>query len=109
MTIASILHSIFSPQPKPKTGDRRTTKNGGLQIRIPFMIYDSDGHPIACRCTGGRQSYEWRKPSELPPDFRHLLTDEENKSYAAETRRPRYSRRHSAKVSRSAAVRADRR
>lgn len=59
---------------KPATGDTRTTKKHGLQIRVPVMVHNQRGEPIGYNCTGGRQNYEWRKPSELTGTrFEYLL------------------------------------
>lgn len=63
-------------RPKPKQGDRRTTKKHGLQIRI--MKRDSHGSFIV---SGGRQLYEWVSPSAIPHQCAHLLTDEERAKY----------------------------
>jgi len=49
---------------KPKTGDMRTTKKHGLQVRIPKMV-KLFGGALAYDCTGGRQNYEWISPSQL--------------------------------------------
>jgi hypothetical protein len=52
---------------KPKTGDIRTTKKHGLQIRIPYKI---DGCYIV---SSGRQLYEWIKPKDLPDMYRDYI------------------------------------
>lgn len=75
--VTSIRFFTGKQRTKPKTGDRRETKKHGLQIRIPVMVHDLRGRPIGYNCTGGRLNYEWRKPSDLPPAYRYLLTSEE--------------------------------
>lgn len=52
---------------KPKTGDIRTTKKYGLQIRIPYKI---DGCYVV---SSGSQSYEWIKPKDLPDIYKHYI------------------------------------
>lgn len=62
---------------KPKTGDKRTTKKHGLQVRVPSMV-KLFGGGLAYDCTGGRQNYEWKTPKELIGSrWEHLLTKEE--------------------------------
>lgn len=60
-----ITLSCGSTRPKPKTGDTRTTKAHGLQIRVPLHVHNIRGEPIGYDCTGGKQRYEWRKPETL--------------------------------------------
>lgn len=63
-----IIHIRTIPtRPKPKTGDIRTTKKHGLQIRIPYKI---DGCYIV---SSGRQMYEWIKPEDLPDRYSHYI------------------------------------
>jgi hypothetical protein len=76
MPVTSIRMSSAPARPKPKTGDRRTTKKHGLQIRIP-MICDFGPGRGAHVYSGGRPCFEWAKPHELPARFRHYLTAEE--------------------------------
>jgi hypothetical protein len=65
------IHITTSPQrKKPKTGDIRTTKKHGMQIRIPYKI---DGMYIV---SNGRQLYEWVKPEDLPNLYKHLAPKE---------------------------------
>lgn len=72
------IHILSSnTRPKPKAGDRRTTKKHGLQIRVMSMVKDTQGRIIGYNCTGGRQRYEWRKPDELDRWDMHHLTEQE--------------------------------
>lgn len=53
-----------SPRPKPKTGDVRTTKKHGLQIRVPEM-HQIGNDDWAYVVMNGRQRYEWKTPRQL--------------------------------------------
>lgn len=72
------VHIVSSkPTPKPKAGDRRTTKTHGLQIRVQCMARDWSGQPIGRIVRAGRPVFDWRKPIELDPwDHHHLTADE---------------------------------
>jgi hypothetical protein len=69
--------SPAKPKPKPKAGDRRTTKKHGLQIRVQCMARDWQGKPIGRIVNNGRPMFDWRKPAELDPWDHHHLTREE--------------------------------
>ncbi len=65
-------------KPKPKAGDRRTTKTHGLQIRVQCMARDfRTGAPIGRIVRNGRPVFDWRKPLELDPWDYHHLTEAE--------------------------------
>ena len=62
------IHIRTTPaRPKPKTGDIRTTKKHGLQIRIPYKV---GGCYVV---SSGRQLYEWIKPEELLDRYKYLI------------------------------------
>ncbi len=62
------IHIRTTPsRPKPKTGDIKTTKKHGLQIRIPYKI---DGMYVV---SYGRQLYEWVVPENLPNRYKYLI------------------------------------
>ena len=61
------------PRPRPKPGDRRTTKKHGDQIRLPVLVYNRRGEAIGYNCTGGRQNYEWVSVNAVPERFAYLL------------------------------------
>jgi len=61
---------------RPKTGDRRTTKKHGEQIRLPVMVHNSRGEPVGYDCTGGRQNYHWVSVDKVPARWRYLLKRE---------------------------------
>lgn len=50
---------------KPATGDTRTTKQHGIQVRVPEMVHDIHGREVGYNCTGGRQQYVWKTPEQL--------------------------------------------
>lgn len=66
------IYSGPAPRPKPKVGDRRTTKKHGVQIRIFERC--RYGHLVDSR---GRSRYEWVGIADLPDEYRYLLTTEE--------------------------------
>lgn len=64
------------PRRKPRTGDLRTTKAHGLQVRIPERV-ESGPNRGAYVTRSGRQGYVWVSPAEarrqgfgryVPPD-----------------------------------------
>lgn len=66
------------PRPKPKAGDRRTTKRHGPQVRVMKVARNTRGEPIGYDCTGGRQRYEWVSLAEAAKGGNgYLLTKEE--------------------------------
>lgn len=69
-------------RPRPRAGDRRTTKKHGLQIRVLKYARDTRGRIIGLDCTGGRQRWEWRTPAELDHSDHYLLTKEERAALA---------------------------
>ena len=77
MAVTRIHFITGRPRPVQRTGDRRTTKKHGLQIRIPAYVHDSLGRRVGYDCTGGRQRYEWVSVDKLPADYLYLLTPEE--------------------------------
>lgn len=69
-------------RPKPKAGDRRTTKRHGLQIRVQCMGRDVTGKNAIGRIVrNGRPMFDWRKPIELDPWDHHHLTPEERATH----------------------------
>lgn len=94
--ITSIRFYSGPVRKKPHQGDRRITKAHGLQIRVMAMVHDGMGRPIGFDCTGGRQRYEWRKPQELRPSDRYLLTHEERARYFPPEREPGYMQQRGA-------------
>ena len=74
-----IMITIVKPQrPKPKAGDRRTTKAHGLQIRVQAMARGPfTGKPLGRVVSNGRPVFDWRKPIQLDAWDRHHLTPEE--------------------------------
>lgn len=85
MPVTSIRYVSGPRQKAPRTGDRRTTKKHGLQIRIPEVVTFGP-HRGAHVHRNGRPAFEWCKPAELPPRYRHYLTAEERA--ALEQKRP---------------------
>jgi hypothetical protein len=66
------IHYRSAPvREKPKTGDRRTTKKYGLQIRVPLR---HDGMRVY---SNGRPCFQWLNLEELPALYYYLLTAEE--------------------------------
>lgn len=81
MPVTSIhFYSGPAPRPKPKAGDRRTTKKHGQQVRV---------HRRSCGMMmmgGGHRYYlfEWRTPAELIGTLdEHLLTTQDRAALAA--------------------------
>lgn len=76
--VVSVRYFTGSSKPKPKAGDRRTTKKHGLQIRVQCMARDwMTGKPIGRMVSNGRPVFDWRKPLELDPwDYHHLTAEE---------------------------------
>lgn len=72
----TIRYTSAPARVKPKTGDRRTTKKHGLQIRIP-QVCSFGPHRGARIYSNGRPCFEWAKPHELPALYHYLLTSEE--------------------------------
>lgn len=71
------IHITTAQQrPRQQTGDRRTTKKHGEQIRLPVMVKNSRGEPIGYDCTGGRQNYEWVSVEKVPDRWHYLLKQE---------------------------------
>lgn len=76
--VVRVRYYTGSSKPKPKAGDRRTTKMHGLQIRVQCMARDfRTGAPIGRIVRAGRPVFDWRKPIELDPWDYHLLTEAE--------------------------------
>ena len=71
--ICARFYSGPAPRPRPKTGDRRTTKKHGDQIRVPVLVHNQRGEAIGYNCTGGRQNYEWVSVDAMPERWKHLL------------------------------------
>lgn len=94
--ITSIRFFSGATRPRPRQGDRRVTKRHGLQIRVMSRVRDRMGRPIGFDCTGGRQRYEWRRPQELDPSDRYLLTAEERALYFPPEREPGYMQQRGA-------------
>lgn len=73
--ITSFSYSCTPVRKEPRTGDRRTTKKHGLQIRIPERING---------CTHvnsrGKPYYVWVKPADLPTVYHYLLSKEERET-----------------------------
>lgn len=57
--ITSMTFRTSQSRPKPKTGDVRTTKKHGRQVRVPLYVTDMRGNIIGRNCTGGRPRFEW--------------------------------------------------
>lgn len=75
-------------RPKPKVGDRRTTKKHGLQIRVWSWARDPLTRlPIGMLVHGSRPVFEWVKPHELEKWDEYLLT----KGERAEVERVRFA------------------
>ena len=73
---------MFWPKrPKPKAGDRRTTKAHGLQIRVHEMAVGPRGAPIGRTFRGGRPCLIWMSPSDLSTWDRHHLSAAERATY----------------------------
>lgn len=82
--IVSVRYYATTSKPRPKAGDRRTTKKHGMQIRVQCMARDwMNGKPIGRMVSNGRPVFDWRKPLELDPWDYHLLTEDERASAAA--------------------------
>ena len=76
--VVRVRYYTGSSKPKPKAGDRRTTKTHGLQIRVQCMARDfRTGAPIGRIVRAGRPVFDWRKPLELDPWDHYHLTDAE--------------------------------
>lgn len=76
--VVSVRYYTSSSKPKPKAGDRRTTKAHGLQIRVQCMARDfMTGKPLGRMVSNGRPVFGWRKPIELDPWDYYLLTADE--------------------------------
>ncbi len=69
--VTSIRFFTSAPRRQPKSGDRRTTKKHGLQIRV------FERHNGMLVVSGSRYRYEWRRPAELDGFDRHYLTPAE--------------------------------
>lgn len=72
-----ITYTSGPARPRPRVGDRRTTKKHGMQIRVLKMARDHRGRVIGLDCTGGRQRYEWVKLHELDKGDEWMLTNDE--------------------------------
>ena len=60
---------------QPRTGDLRTTKKHGLQIRIPVRVTWGP-HKGAFVVSRGRQCYEWVSPAEAcAQGYRHCVPE----------------------------------
>lgn len=67
--ITSMRCYTGSRRTEPKSGDVRTTKKHGVQIRVPVV---HDGRWVV---SGGRQCYEWKFPDEVQgTGFAYLLS-----------------------------------
>lgn len=67
--------TVLGPQrPKPKAGDRRTTKRHGLQIRVHDMATDGRGSAIGRLYNNGRPMFSWVAPADLETWDRYHLT-----------------------------------
>lgn len=74
--------TIMAPQrPKPRPGDRRTTKKHGLQIRTWDRAIDGSGKPYAYVVSYNRPRFSWTCPQDLAPWDRHYLTPEERAKF----------------------------
>ena len=72
MAVTRIHFITGRPRPVQRTGDRRTTKKHGVQIRIPVV---HDGCYV--RLASGRHAYQWVMLDDLPLRYSYLLTPEE--------------------------------
>jgi hypothetical protein len=70
-----------TPRPKPKAGDRRTTKTHGVQIRVQCMSCAPNGQPQGRIVSNGRPVFDWRRPDQLDAWDHHHLTDEERAAH----------------------------
>lgn len=72
MPVTSIrFYSGPAPRPKPKLGDRRTTKKHGEQVRV-FERVGFGPHSGAFVMRSGRQGYVWVSPDEAYQLHPHL-------------------------------------
>lgn len=83
-------------KPKPREGDRRTTKAHGLQIRIHVRARDFKGQPFGFLMRGGRPVFEWCEPRHLPEWDRHWLTPDERQEHFPPEREPGYMQQRGA-------------
>lgn len=75
--------SATPTRPRPKQGDRRTTKRHGLQVRVWARARDPmTRQPIGMLVRGSRPVFEWVAPADLEPWDQHLLTKEERAALA---------------------------
>lgn len=65
------FYSAGRPKPKPKMGDRRTTKKHGEQVRVPVVVRHGP-YRGAWVVRSGRQCYEWVSPEEAYKQWPHL-------------------------------------
>ena len=80
--VVRVRYYTGTSKPKPKAGDRRTTKTHGVQIRVQRMARDWQGKPIGRLVSNGRPCYDWRTPRELDPWDHYLLTADERAALA---------------------------
>lgn len=81
--------STTAERPKPKAGDRRTTKRHGLQIRVQCMARDFSGkNPVGRVVQNGRPVFDWRRPDQLDAWDHHHLTTEERAALSAQKAAP---------------------
>lgn len=53
------FYTATKVRPKPRAGDRRTTKLHGLQIRVYVRARDIFGNPIGLVVSRGRPVFQW--------------------------------------------------
>jgi hypothetical protein len=82
-----ITLSSTPQRPKPRDGDRRTTKKHGVQLRTLTRALDQRGQPIGFLVSNGRPVFSWTCLCDLKPWDRHWLTAEERATYFPEVKK----------------------
>jgi len=94
--VVRVRYYTGTGKPKPKAGDRRTTKKHGLQIRVQCLARDWTGAPIGLLVRGGRPVFEWREPRHLAKWDRYLLSHDEKARYFLPEREAGYMQQRGA-------------
>jgi hypothetical protein len=89
--MTTITITFASPRKRPKPGDRRVTKAHGLQIRV--LVRDSHGRYVV---SSGRPVFEWRRPADLAPRDRWMLTPDERAEHCPPEQEPGYMQQRGA-------------
>lgn len=89
--MTTITISCARPRKRPKPGDRRVTEKYGLQIRV--LVRDSQGRYVVSR---GKPTFTWRKPGDLAPMDRWMLTPDERAEHCPPEHEPGYMQQRGA-------------